>query len=136
MKLERYDAIVGRVRDRCGLGSRDAAVAVLGAVLTTLGERVLASQAHPLAAQLPPELGSFLERTDGGATRFGLDELLRRVATREGVSVDVALRHVRAVLGVIGEASAPAALDGIVRALSGEERAALFENEATATAVR
>lgn len=129
MKYEKFDRMVGRVRARAGLGSREAAVSALRAVLTTFGERILASQAHQLAAQLPRELGVYLERTDGGATRFGLDELLRRVAARERVRPVEALHHTRAVIAVLHESVAPGAFQQLRRALPRDEFAALFEEE-------
>lgn len=127
MKYETYDRIVGQVQARAALGSREAAVSAIRSVLTTLGERVLATQAHQLAAQLPRELGVFLERTDGGATRFGLDELLRRIGAREGVPTALALEHARVVLAVVRDAVALSAIEPLRGALSSEERVALFE---------
>jgi uncharacterized protein (DUF2267 family) len=101
------DVFLKRVAERAGLdvdGARRAA----HAVLETLGERISGGEVDDLVARLPLQLHAPLrfgsERTGGKATRMTLDEFVRRIAEREGVGVDAAHDHVRAVLVALREA--------------------------------
>jgi uncharacterized protein (DUF2267 family) len=79
------------------LGSgRDRARKAAEATLQTLGERIASGEARDLAEQLPPELAPWLA-ADDRAQPFDVDEFLHRVARREGVNVEEAERHARAV---------------------------------------
>jgi uncharacterized protein (DUF2267 family) len=77
-------------------------------VLETLGERVSGGEVDDLAALLAPELRPPLERgkarSGGKATRMSLDEFLRAIAEREGVDLEQAQDHARAVLAMLREA--------------------------------
>ncbi|GAA3823915.1 hypothetical protein GCM10022226_50620 [Sphaerisporangium flaviroseum] len=102
-----YEEFLSRVADRAGLdeeGARRAAEAVL----ETLAERIAGGEVRDLIKELPPELGPALERgkerTHGVARAMSLDEFLALVAEREGVSVDQAREHARAVLSTVGDA--------------------------------
>jgi uncharacterized protein (DUF2267 family) len=85
-----------------GLGA-DAAERAARATLTTLAERLSPGQARDLLHQLPAEMKPWVH-TDGAAERFDVDEFLRRVAEREGVDVETAERHARAVFAALGRA--------------------------------
>jgi uncharacterized protein (DUF2267 family) len=73
------------------------------AVLQTVGERIAGGEARDLAAQLPPGIAPWIGKV-GDAEGFGVDEFLRRVAEREGVDVETAERHARAVFTALGRA--------------------------------
>ncbi len=75
---------------------RERAMRATQATLATLGERIAEGQARDIAEQLPPELAPSIATT-GKAEPFHVDEFLRRVAEREGVDVETAERHARAV---------------------------------------
>jgi uncharacterized protein (DUF2267 family) len=95
-----YDAFVGLVR-RTGKLSPEEAERAVQATLRTLAERISGGEARDIAVQLPPEAGELL--ADGSkAERFDLEEFLRRVAEREGVDVDEAESHARAVFAALG----------------------------------
>jgi uncharacterized protein (DUF2267 family) len=53
-----------------------------------------------LAAQLPPEVAGFAEG-EGSGEPFSVEEFYERVAQREGVGTEEAIRHVRAVTTVL-----------------------------------
>jgi uncharacterized protein (DUF2267 family) len=96
-----------RVADRA---ATDVATArrVTDAVLETLGERIAHGEVADLAAELAPEFREPLEQGDveshGRAQGMPLDEFLRRVAEREGVSPELAPDHARAVFRTLREA--------------------------------
>jgi uncharacterized protein (DUF2267 family) len=98
---------IERVAERTGLDT-DAARRATEAVLTTLAERIAGGEVDDLITRLPVELHEPLRegrRLSGGtATRMSLDTFERRVATREGVSLEQAHDHVRAVLQTLREA--------------------------------
>jgi uncharacterized protein (DUF2267 family) len=107
------DQFWSRVSQRLGV-DRATARRVTEAVLETLAERIAAGQVEDLIAQLDPLLHPPLRRglSSAGpdARRMPLREFLRRVAVREGVSIDEAglwdqiFAHARAVLATLAEA--------------------------------
>jgi uncharacterized protein (DUF2267 family) len=95
-----YDAFVGLVQRSLKLSPEEAERAVQ-ATLRTLAERISGGEARDLAVQLPPEAAALL--ADGSkAERFDLEEFLRRVAEREGVDINEAESHARAVFAALG----------------------------------
>jgi uncharacterized protein (DUF2267 family) len=88
--------------------SRPEAVRATRAVLETLGERISGGQVRDLAALLPHDLSQALLRGNAeshdAARPLSLDEFLLRVAQREGVTVDEARQHSRAVVASLREA--------------------------------
>ncbi|ELZ02672.1 hypothetical protein C481_08391 [Natrialba asiatica DSM 12278] len=64
-----YDDFIGAVQNRGQLGSREAALGISRATLTTLSERVQSGEAENLAAQLPEELGRLRAVFDGDVYR-------------------------------------------------------------------
>jgi uncharacterized protein (DUF2267 family) len=101
------EAFLRRVADRAATDVNTAR-RVADAVLETLGERIAHGEVEDLAAELALELRAPLEHGDteshGRAQRMPLDEFLRRIAEREGVALDVAADHARAVFGTLREA--------------------------------
>ena len=104
------DELLARVGERIGPGPEDARRAV-GAVLETLAERIPSGQVRDIMTRLPrdfhDDLRAGMSRADGGSRSMPAAEFLRRVAEREAVAPDVALRHVRAVLATVREAVSP-----------------------------
>jgi uncharacterized protein (DUF2267 family) len=98
---------VGRVAERAGVDEAGARRAV-EAVLETLAERLAAGEIDDLADRLPLTLRRLLKqaetRTPPTARRMDLDAFLARIAEREGVPVEQARRHARAVLLTLHEA--------------------------------
>jgi uncharacterized protein (DUF2267 family) len=84
----------------------DQAVRATRATLETLADRIDAGEARDLAVLLPDTIAPYVGTTTS-AQRFGVDEFLRRVAEREGVDLETARRHVRAVLTVLQRAIGP-----------------------------
>jgi uncharacterized protein (DUF2267 family) len=89
------DKFITVVEQAAGIGYEPARRAIQ-AVLGTLAERVGAAEARHLAERLPNALAPFLATT-ASAERLDVDEFLRRIAEREGVDIDQALKHAEAV---------------------------------------
>jgi uncharacterized protein (DUF2267 family) len=99
------------------LDSDEDARKAIGATLETLRERLAGEEPSDLAAQLPPEIAPYLEGP-GGQESFSVEEFYRRVAQKEGVSNDEAVRHARAVATVVHTAVTEGELDDIRSQLS------------------
>ena len=115
----RYDDFVAHVQSRAALASADEAVRAIGATLRTLGERLLAEDAHRLAEELPPELGRYLEEVASGQ-EFDTDGFFARVSEREGVDISEATDHARVVLEVLRRAVPPGVIDRVQTRLRGQ----------------
>jgi uncharacterized protein (DUF2267 family) len=96
-----------RVADRAAV-DEEAARRAADAVLETLGERIAGGEVEDLIQQLPVELHEPLRRGDalsnGAARKMSLEEFVRRIAEREGVTPDQAHEHARAVFATLREA--------------------------------
>lgn len=79
------------------------------ATLETLAERIPAAESHTLGERLPPTVARWVT-TSNPADPFSLEEFLHRIADREGVDVETAEWHARAVL------------EAVVQAVGGGER--------------
>jgi uncharacterized protein (DUF2267 family) len=98
------EEFLARVADHAAV-DLDTARAATKAVLATLAERIAGGEVDDLAAQLSDELREVLEDAKTRkAERMSLDEFVRRVAEREGVSPEQAQDHVRAVFQTLREA--------------------------------
>jgi uncharacterized protein (DUF2267 family) len=91
-----------QLTQREGVVDADLAERAARATLTTLAERLSRGQARDLLQQLPAEMKPWVH-TESDAERFDVDEFLRRVAEREGVDVETAERHARAVFFALGQ---------------------------------
>lgn len=69
-----------------------------------------------IVEQLPPELAPWIAGT-GNAEPFDVDEFLRRVAEREGVDVETAERHTRAVFEALRRTLTPDEFEDMVAEL-------------------
>ncbi|WNE94602.1 DUF2267 domain-containing protein [Streptomyces luomodiensis] len=91
------------VADRTQL-SRQEAADVTRATLETLAARLSAGEARDLASELPERLREALRRGRDEMEVFDVDESIRRVRERTGLSETEAGRGVRAVLATLREA--------------------------------
>lgn len=102
MRVLDYEHFIVTVQHEAGIPKRQTERAV-AATLATLAERISGGEAEDIAEQLPAELRRML--ADGSnAQAFDLEEFLRRVAEREGVTLDSAEPHARAVFSALGRA--------------------------------
>lgn len=120
-----YDEFVGEVQNRARLPSRGDTLRAIQATLETLAERIAPGEAGDLAAQLPPELSTFL--TDVETTeRFPINDFFLRVAAKETADLPDATHHARAVIAVLGEAVTTGEMEDI-RAQLPDNYKPLFE---------
>lgn len=94
-----YDEFVREVQHRACLPSRGDGVRAIQATFKTLAERLHPRQPSDLAAELPPELGTFLihgETTE----RFSVDDFFLRVAAKETADLADAVHHGRTLIDV------------------------------------
>ena len=108
----KYEEFVAQVQDRADLDSPDVARRAIAAALETLGERLLAEDAHRLAEELPPELGRYVEDAETGQ-QFDVDDFFTRVSYREGTDISLATDHARIVLGLLRRAVSPGVMSRI-----------------------
>lgn len=113
-----YERFITTVERAAGIG-RERARRATEATLETLAERISKGEARDLAMQLPPEIAPWIA-TDSDGDRFDVDEFLRRVAEREGVDLDVAEDHAKAVLTALGAAAGPEELADLLSELPRE----------------
>ena len=109
------------VQEHGAFGSAEDAEKAAHAVLDIFGRRLSFKRSAELSDQLPRIFGDYLLHPDR-AEAFGRDELLRRVAEREGISRADAERHVRAVLSVVAEVASSALLEGVFSELPDDIR--------------
>jgi uncharacterized protein (DUF2267 family) len=101
------ETFLRRVADRAGVDPDDARK-VADAVLDTLAERIAGGEVDDLIGRLPPELHPPLKRgkehSGGKAQKLSLEQFLERIAERQGVDLERAGDHARAVLTTLREA--------------------------------
>lgn len=95
---------VGRVQNAARVPSMEAAINATRATLETLAERLGADESRHLAAQLPDEIGRYLDANEAVPEDFSSDEFLKRISAREGVDLPVSVFHARAVLDTLQQA--------------------------------
>ncbi len=121
MKGEQF---IAEVRNLAELDTNEDAQKAIRVTLQTLKERLAGNEPSNLAAQLPPEVAGFVEG-EGGAEPFSVGEFYERVAQREGVGTDEAIRHARAVATVLQTAVSGGELED-VRSQLGDDYEELF----------
>jgi uncharacterized protein (DUF2267 family) len=100
----KYEEFISKVRSRASLATQEQAVLAARATLEALAERLEGHEVEHLAAQLPPELGLYLQLTnEEKGEGFSLDEFFQRVSRREGVNLVDAEYHARVVLALVAE---------------------------------
>ena len=119
--MVQYQEFVDRVRQRAGLASFAEAEAATQATLTTLGEYLTGGEGLDLAAQLPQGLAELLRRQPPERSMiFSLNDFLQRVGEEEGVGIEEASAHARAVMGVLEEAVTEGEMDDVRRQFPSE----------------
>jgi uncharacterized protein (DUF2267 family) len=126
MKGEQF---ITEVRNLAELDTNEDAQKAIRAMLETLKERLAGNEPSNLAAQLPPEIAPYVEG-DGGQGAFSVEEFYDRVAQKEGVDRDEAVRHARAVATVVQTAVTGGELDD-VRSQLGDDYEELFGQPGT-----
>lgn len=121
----KYHEFLGAVQNLARLDSDSAAVSAVRATLETLGERLAGGQAEHIAAQLPEEIGYYLQQPDKDES-FELDEFYQRVAEREAVDYPDAVYHAKVVMRVLSDAITPGEISDL-RAQLPDEFDDLFE---------
>lgn len=116
---------IKQVQSRASLDSRDAAMKATQATLEALGQRLFGGEPSDLAAQLPRELAGCL-RQGPKSEAFDLSEFYRRISRKEGIEIEEASAHARAVIEVLCEAVTQGEIDDI-RSQLPEDFAALFK---------
>jgi uncharacterized protein (DUF2267 family) len=109
MKDEQF---IAEVKNLAELNSHEDAQKAIGATLEALRERLAGEEPSDLSAQLPPEIAPYLEGL-GGQESFSVEEFYKRVAQKEGVGKDEAVRHARAVATVVQTAVTEGELDDV-----------------------
>ena len=98
-----HDEFLGRVQNRAGLSSRDAAERATWAPLRTLVDYYPDGQAKHIAAHLSLDLRQHLSPGRESVPQYLLDEFFQRVSERVGAPVCEAALHARAVIEVLGQ---------------------------------
>jgi uncharacterized protein (DUF2267 family) len=94
------EQFIGEIRNLAELSNTEDAHKATRATLETLKERLTGNEPTNLAAQLPAEVARFLEG-EGGRDSFPVEEFYRRVAEKESVNQDEAVKQARAVATVV-----------------------------------
>src|SRR5215216_2135435 len=118
------EQFIAEVKNLAELDADEDVRKAIGATLETLKERLAGEEPSDLAAQLPPEIAPYVEG-EGGQESFSVDEFYDRVAQREGVDHDEAVKHARAVATVVQTAVTGGEIDD-VRSQLGNEYEELF----------
>ena len=106
------EQFVTEVKNLAEIDSDEDVRKAIGATLETLKERLAGEEPSDLAAQLPPGIAPYVEG-DGGRESFPVEEFYERVAQKEGVGKDEAVRHATAVATVMQTAVTGGELDGV-----------------------
>lgn len=113
------DEFIRRVQDRTGLDSPEAAATVIEATLETLGERTHRNDRVKISSQLPVDLREPLVRRSE-THEYDLEEFVTRVSTRSNIGYPDAVKQVKAVMMVLGEALGPGELKNALQSLPHE----------------
>jgi uncharacterized protein (DUF2267 family) len=97
------ERLVDEVMRRAGFQQPAMASLAIDATLEVMGQRLGATEARALVAELPTTSGQAVARGPHGGC-FDRDELYRRVSRREGVRIGFAVEHVQVVCQVLAEA--------------------------------
>jgi len=116
MKGEQF---IAEVRNLAELGTNEDAQKAIRATLETLRERLAGNEPADLAAQLPPEIATYVEGI-GGREVFSVDEFYDRVAHKEGTESEEAVKNARAVATVLQTAVTGGELEDVRSQLSND----------------
>ncbi|MCU0571272.1 MAG: DUF2267 domain-containing protein [Oculatellaceae cyanobacterium Prado106] len=110
----KYDEFIKKVQDVGQIESKQAAEQAIRAVFETIAERILGDEASDLAAQLPADLGQYLQGHEGeNGDHFPLREFYQRVSKKASLEPSAAAFQTRAVFIVLGEAVTPGEWDDV-----------------------
>jgi uncharacterized protein (DUF2267 family) len=98
-----YPELLDRVAEKTGLQPPEAEVPTK-VVLSVLGERLSAKEAHDLASELPRQVKRPLVNAPAHGREYGAGDFVHQVAEREKVPEPKAREHVQAVLSTVREA--------------------------------
>jgi uncharacterized protein (DUF2267 family) len=121
----RYPYMVERVARAGGFRSLEEAERAIRATARVLGERLPLIDIGPITSELPPEVAEPLERVPHGEA-FGAEELYRRVAELEGISLGLARERAQVVCRELAEILTGEAREHLTLHASAD-LAALFE---------
>lgn len=118
-----HDEFIGTVQQRADLASRGEADSATRAVLSTLGQRVTENEAEDAAAQLPMEVGRYLNDGVDHRQQFDVEAFTDRVAdSAEAEAVeDDPEGASRAVVSVAVEATDTGQIQDLVSQFPQEE---------------
>jgi uncharacterized protein (DUF2267 family) len=111
------DQFIAEVPNLAELSTNQEAEQATRATLETLREHLAGNEPSNLAAQLPPEVASYVEGSGSGEP-FSVEEFYDRVAQKEGVNRDEAVRHARAVATAVQTAVTGGEVDNVRSQLS------------------
>jgi uncharacterized protein (DUF2267 family) len=94
------EQIIAEVRDLAELDPNEDTEKAIHDTLETRIERLIGNEPSNLAAQLPPEIASYVEE-EGGREAFPVQAFYERVAQNEGTNSEEAVKHARAVATVL-----------------------------------
>lgn len=114
MKQEEF---LARVRERGEYTEPEEAERVTAAVLAVLGSRIPPDESKDLAAQLPGELGGYLDVSGPVVEAYGVEEFCRRVGDRLGTDAATGAWHASAVLGTVAGQIAGGQLNQLISVL-------------------
>ncbi len=116
-----YQEFIGRVSQRAGLDSFERAEAATQATLTTLGEYLSGGEGLDLASQLPQGIAEILHQQPPNRSKiFSLNDFLQMVGENEGVGIEEAEAHARAVVSVLEEAVTEGEMEDVRRQFPSE----------------
>ena len=125
----KYEEFIAQVRHRADLASSEEAERATQATLETLAGRLRGNEAAQLAAQLPDEIGAYLQPYYAGiGDSYPLEDFFYRISQREGVAIEEATYHARVICALLAEAVSVGEIDD-VRAQLPPDFARLFEVE-------
>ncbi len=110
---------IAEVRNLTELANNEEAEKATRVTLETLRERLAGNEPSNLAAQLPPEIASYVEGSGSGEP-FSMDQFYVRVAQKEGVGRDEGVEHARAVATVVQTAVTGGEIDDVLSQLGNE----------------
>ena len=125
------DRFIAEVSNLAELETNEEAQQATRAALETLRERLAGEEPSNLAAQLPPEIAPYVEGS-GGREAFSVEQFYERVARKEGVGRDEAVRHARAVATVLQTAVTGGELDDVRSQLGAKYKELFGQPGATA----
>ncbi|MBH8566216.1 DUF2267 domain-containing protein [Nostoc sp. CENA67] len=103
-----YNEFITHVQSLAQSNSREEAERATRATLETIKERIAGDEANKIAAELPQQLGEYLQGQEGDTGEsFNLQEFIARTSQKENIEPTTTAIHVRAVFAVLQNAINP-----------------------------